>query len=88
MPDMSLIREKLVQIEESLNRSARRSSSITSTEDITASEHHLDKLDAIEFHLLGAETQPGPLVEACGSERRVIRPRRAAQLHYTSSGIC
>ena len=36
MPDMSLIRERLLQIEESLNRIQRRSSNIKSPEDFTA----------------------------------------------------
>jgi len=52
MPDMSLIREKLLQIEESLNRIARRSSSIRSPEDFTANEDNLDKLDAIAMMLI------------------------------------
>ena len=52
MPDMSLIREKLLQIEESLNRIARRSSSIRSPDDFTASEDNLDKLDAIAMMLI------------------------------------
>lgn len=52
MPDMSLIREKLVQIEESLSRIARRSSSIKSSEDFNASEDNLDKLDAIAMMLI------------------------------------
>jgi uncharacterized protein with HEPN domain len=52
MPDMSLIREKLQQIEESLNRIARRSSTIRSPEDFTANEDNLDKLDAIAMMLI------------------------------------
>jgi len=52
MPDMSLIREKLLQIEESLNRIARRSSSIRSPDDFTANEDNLDKLDAIAMMLI------------------------------------
>jgi len=52
MPDMSLIREKLVQIEESLNRIARRSSGIRSPEDFTANDDNLDKLDAIAMMLI------------------------------------
>jgi len=52
MPDMSLIREKLEQIEESLNRIARRSSSIKSPDDFTANDDNLDKLDAIAMMLI------------------------------------
>jgi uncharacterized protein with HEPN domain len=52
MPDMSLIREKLEQIEESLRRIARRSSSIKAPEDFTANEDNLDKLDAIAMMLI------------------------------------
>jgi uncharacterized protein with HEPN domain len=52
MPDMSLIREKLEQIEESLQRIIRRSAGVESPEDFTASEENLDKLDAIAMALL------------------------------------
>jgi uncharacterized protein with HEPN domain len=52
MPDMSLIREKLEQIEESLHRIQRRSSSIKSPDDFTANEDNLDKLDAIAMMLI------------------------------------
>jgi uncharacterized protein with HEPN domain len=52
MPDMSLIREKLLQIEESLNRIQRRFSRIQSPDDFNASESNLDKLDAIAMMLL------------------------------------
>ena len=52
MPDMSLIREKLEQIEESLLRIQRRSSSIRSPDDFTANEDNLDKLDAIAMMLI------------------------------------
>jgi uncharacterized protein with HEPN domain len=52
MPDMSLIREKLLQIEESLQRIARRSSGIQSPQDFTANEDNLDKLDAIAMMLI------------------------------------
>ena len=52
MPDMSLIRERLLQIEESLNRIQRRSSNIKSPEDFTANEDNLDKLDAIAMMLI------------------------------------
>jgi len=52
MPDMSLIREKLLQIEESLHRVHRRSSNIQSPDDFTANEDNLDKLDAIAMMLI------------------------------------
>jgi len=52
MPDMSLIREKLEQIEESLHRIQRRFSSIQSPDDFTANEKNLDKLDAIAMMLI------------------------------------
>jgi uncharacterized protein with HEPN domain len=52
MPDMSLIREKLEQIEESLNRIVRRSSIIKSPEEFSSSEDNLDKLDAIAMMLI------------------------------------
>ncbi len=52
MPDMSLIREKLEQIEESLRRIVRRSVGIRSPEDFNAGEDNLDKLDAIAMLLL------------------------------------
>ena len=52
MPDMSLIREKLEQIEESLHRITRRSSGIQSPQDFTANEDNLDKLDAIAMMLI------------------------------------
>ena len=52
MPDMSLIREKLLQIEESLSRIQRRSSGIKSSEDFTGNEDNLDKLDAIAMMLI------------------------------------
>ncbi len=52
MPDMSLIREKLVQIEESLHRIQRRSSNIQSPEDFTDNEDNLVKLDAIAMMLI------------------------------------
>ena len=52
MPDMSLIREKLLQIEESLSRIQRRSSGIKSPEDFTGNEDNLDKLDAIAMMLI------------------------------------
>jgi uncharacterized protein with HEPN domain len=52
MPDMSLIRERLLQIEESLNRIARRSSGIRSPDDFTANDENLDKLDAIAMMLI------------------------------------
>lgn len=52
MPDMSLLREKLQQIEESLHRIQRRSSNIQSPDDFTANEDNLDKLDAIAMMLI------------------------------------
>ncbi|HUV63758.1 MAG TPA: DUF86 domain-containing protein [Sedimentisphaerales bacterium] len=52
MPDMTLIREKLEQIEESLHRIERRFSSIRSPKDFTANEVNLDKLDAIAMMLI------------------------------------
>jgi uncharacterized protein with HEPN domain len=52
MPDMSLIRERLLQIEESLNRIVRRSSGIRSPDDFTANDENLDKLDAIAMMLI------------------------------------
>ena len=52
MPDMTLVREKLQQIEESLYRIQRRSSKIYSPEDFTANEDNLDKLDAIAMMLI------------------------------------
>ena len=52
MPDMTLVREKLQQIEESLNRIQRRSSKIRSPEDFTANDDNLDKLDAIAMMLI------------------------------------
>lgn len=52
MPDMTLIREKLEQIEESLNRIQRRSASIRSPDDFTANDDNLDKLDAIAMMLI------------------------------------
>ena len=52
MPDMTLVHEKLQQIEESLNRIQRRSSKICSPEDFTANEDNLDKLDAIAMMLI------------------------------------
>lgn len=52
MPDMSLIHEKLLQIEESLSRIQRRSSGIKSPEDFTGNEDNLDKLDAIAMMLI------------------------------------
>jgi uncharacterized protein with HEPN domain len=52
MPDMSLIRERLLQIEESLVRIQRRSSNIKSPDDFTASDDNLDKLDAIAMMLI------------------------------------
>jgi len=52
MPDMSLIRERLLQIEESLNRIQRRFSGIRSPDDFTANDENLDKLDAIAMMLI------------------------------------
>lgn len=52
MPDMTLIREKLEQIEESLHRIERRFSNIRSPDDFTANEDNLDKLDAIAMMLI------------------------------------
>ncbi len=52
MPDMTLLREKLEQIEESLHRIERRFSSIRSPDDFTANEDNLDKLDAIAMMLI------------------------------------
>jgi uncharacterized protein with HEPN domain len=52
MPDMTLLREKLEQIEESLHRIQRRSSSIRSPDDFTANDENLDKLDAIAMMLI------------------------------------
>jgi uncharacterized protein with HEPN domain len=52
MPDMSLIRERLLQIEESLVRIQRRSSNIESPGDFTANDDNLDKLDAIAMMLI------------------------------------
>ena len=52
MPDMTLIREKLEQIEESLQRIQRRSANIQSPDDFTANEDNLDKLDAIAMMLI------------------------------------
>jgi len=52
MPDMSLIRERLEQIEESLNRIVRRSSGIKSADDFMANDDNLDKLDAIAMMLI------------------------------------
>ena len=47
MPDMSLIRERLEQIEQSLHRIQRRSLSIQSPDDFTANEDNLDNLDKL-----------------------------------------
>jgi len=52
MPDMTLLREKLQQIEESLHRIQRRFSNIHSPDDFTANEDNLDKLDAIAMMLI------------------------------------
>ena len=52
MPDMTLLREKLQQIEESLHRIQRRSANIHSPDDFTANEDNLDKLDAIAMMLI------------------------------------
>ena len=52
MSDMSLMREKLEQIEESLRRIQRRFSSIQSPDDFTANEENLNKLDAIAMMLI------------------------------------
>jgi len=52
MPDMSLIRERLLQIEESLNRITRRFSGIRSPDDFTANDENLDKLDATAMMLI------------------------------------
>jgi len=52
MPDMALLREKLRQVEESLNRIQRRSANIRSPDDFTSSEHNFDKLDAIAMLLI------------------------------------
>ncbi len=52
MPDMTLIRERLEQIKESLERIVRRSSSIAGPEDFTANEDNRDKLDAIAMMLI------------------------------------
>jgi uncharacterized protein with HEPN domain len=52
MPDMTLIREKLEQIEESLHRIQRRSSRIQSPDDFRANDDNLDKLDAIAMMLI------------------------------------
>ena len=52
MPDMTLLREKLQQIEESLHRIQRRSVNIHSPDDFTANEDNLDKLDAIAMMLI------------------------------------
>lgn len=52
MPDMTLLREKLEQIEESLRRIQRRSAGIQSPDDFTANEDNLDKLDAIAMMLI------------------------------------
>lgn len=52
MPDMTLVREKLEQIEESLRRIRKRSANILSPDDFTATEDNLDKLDAIAMMLI------------------------------------
>ncbi|MDO8302038.1 MAG: DUF86 domain-containing protein [Sedimentisphaerales bacterium] len=52
MSDMTLIREKLEQIEESLLRILRRSSSIESPEDFEANDDNIDRLDAIAMMLI------------------------------------
>lgn len=52
MYDMTLVREKLEQIGESLRRIQRRFSDIRSPEDFTANEENLDKLDAIAMMLI------------------------------------
>jgi hypothetical protein len=54
MPDMSLIREKLEQIEESLNRIARRSSSIKSPDDLPA-----DSSGVVPMLFIGMKTEGG-----------------------------
>lgn len=57
MPDMTLIRERLEQIEESLQRIVRRSSSIKGPQDFTANEDNRDKLDAIDAYRNGGKFQ-------------------------------
>jgi uncharacterized protein with HEPN domain len=52
MPDRSLIRERLLQIEGSLVRIQRRSLNIESPGDFTANDDNLDKLDAIAMMLI------------------------------------
>lgn len=52
MPDRTLIREKLLQVEESLHRILRRFSTIQSPDDFAANDDNLDKLDAIAMMLI------------------------------------
>jgi uncharacterized protein with HEPN domain len=52
MPDRSLIREKLQQVEESLHRILRRFSTIQSPEAFLANDDNLNKLDAIAMMLI------------------------------------
>ena len=52
MPDRSLIRERLQQVENSLHRILQRSSTVQSPDDFKASDGNLDKLDAIAMMLI------------------------------------
>jgi uncharacterized protein with HEPN domain len=52
MPDMSLIRERLEQVQEALLRIEKRSSSIQSPQDFMAGDDNMQKLDAIAMMLI------------------------------------
>ena len=52
MSDPSLTLEKLIQIDEALQRIVRRVSSISSADDFLNSDHGLDMLDAIAMMLI------------------------------------
>lgn len=52
MPDMSLIRERLEQVQEALLRIVKRSSGIQSPQDFLAGDDNMQKLDAIAMMLI------------------------------------
>lgn len=52
MPDMSLIRERLEQVQEALLRIEKRSSGIQSPQDFLAGDDNVQKLDAIAMMLI------------------------------------
>ena len=52
MPDMSLIRERLEQVQEALLRIVKRSSAIQSPQDFLADDDNMQKLDAIAMMLI------------------------------------